>query len=87
VFVVCKVFGAPGVMWLACFWVGLLLVQCCCLAVHAAVLRLCSGHSGAIRLLGISTVAGNMPVAHTTANALKTLYVAGLSHIRTCRVG
>lgn len=40
-----------------------------------------AGYSSSIELLGISTVHGNQSVAKTTANALKTLAVSGLTHI------
>lgn len=40
-----------------------------------------AGHSPRLELLGISTVSGNLPVATTTANALRVCDAAGLSAI------
>lgn len=40
-----------------------------------------AGHSDRIDLLGISTVAGNMPLEATTKNALRTLHTSGLDHV------
>jgi len=42
---------------------------------------LLSGFSSRCRLLGISTVAGNVSLEKTTDNALKVLYLAGLSYL------
>lgn len=39
------------------------------------------GFSAQLRLLGISTVAGNQTVEKVTQNALRFLEVAGLGHI------
>ena len=48
-----------------------------------AMALILAGHCGLLTVLGVSTVAGNMPVTHTTLNALKVLYISNLSHIRT----
>lgn len=40
-----------------------------------------AGHNKSLKLLGISTVAGNQTVEKTSMNALKTLHIAGLDHI------
>ena len=42
---------------------------------------LLAGFSAKLRLLGISTVAGNQTVEKVTHNALRFLEVAGLGHI------
>lgn len=42
-----------------------------------------AGHCGGrLNVLGVSTVAGNMPLSHTTANALKVLHIAGMDATR-----
>lgn len=40
-----------------------------------------AGHSPKLELLGISTVSGNLPVATTTMNALRTCDAAGLNAV------
>jgi len=46
-----------------------------------AIAIILAGHSPRLRLVGISTVAGNQSVDKTTKNALKVLSIAGLLHI------
>jgi len=40
-----------------------------------------AGHSDAIKLLGISTAAGNQTLEKTTTNALRVIEMSGLSHL------
>lgn len=40
-----------------------------------------AGHNKLLKLIGISTVAGNQTVDKTTLNALKTLHISGLDDI------
>ena len=40
-----------------------------------------AGHSPCLKLLGISTVSGNLPVSTTTANALRVCNAVGLSDV------
>lgn len=40
-----------------------------------------AGWDERIELLGVSSVAGNVPVECTTRNTLNTLWAAGLSHV------
>jgi uridine nucleosidase len=42
---------------------------------------LLAGHSPALRLLGVSTVAGNMPLAASTGNARRVLAAGGLAAV------
>lgn len=42
---------------------------------------ICAGHNSKLRLLGISTVAGNQTVEKVTVNALGVVDAAGLHHI------
>ena len=41
----------------------------------------CAGHSPALELLGVSTVAGNQTIEKVTDNALRVLAAAGLQHV------
>lgn len=55
-----------------------------------AAAHFCAGHNSKLRLLGISTVAGNQTVEKVTVNALGVVDAAGLQHIsksaaRVCR--
>ena len=43
-----------------------------------AMMLILAGHSDALRLLGVSTVAGNVPLDATTLNARRVLWAAGL---------
>ena len=59
-----------------------------------AILESCSddtfthaGHNSRLRLLGISTVAGNQTVDKVTLNALGVVEAAGLQHISTYHTG
>lgn len=57
--------------------------QTYCVGHDDAMMLILAGHcGGAVNVLGVSTVAGNMPLSHTTANALKVLYISGNEHIR-----
>jgi inosine-uridine nucleoside N-ribohydrolase len=46
-----------------------------------AIAIVLAGYSSKLRLLGISTVAGNAPVDCTTANALNVCHVSGLGYV------
>ena len=49
--------------------------------VHSAVVLIRAGHNSKLRLLGISTVAGNQTVEKVTVNALGVVDAAGLQRI------
>lgn len=46
-----------------------------------ALALILAGHSAALRLIGVSTVAGNQLLSLTTTNALRVLAVSGLAHV------
>lgn len=48
---------------------------------NVTVLTPSAGHNSKLRLLGISTVAGNQTVEKVTVNALGVVDAAGLQHI------
>ncbi len=79
---------APSCFFFTCLFLGsasLKAVWIDCDPGHDdAMALILAGHCGLLNVLGVSTVAGNMPVSHTTVNALKVLYISNLSHIRTC---
>lgn len=50
-----------------------------------ALMLILAGYSDAISVLGVSTVAGNVPLEATTLNARRILWAAGLKHL-ACRV-
>ena len=54
---------------------------CCNCCSSFQTQHICAGHNSKLRLLGISTVAGNQTVEKVTVNALGVVDAAGLQHI------